>query len=915
MTTEANPYLRSFVELDGTRHQYFSLAALAAQGLPAVTRLPVVIRLLLESALRNCDGNKVLISHVEALARWQPRAVREGEVPFVVGRVLLQDFTGVPLLTDLAAMRSEALRRGADPRSIEPLIPVHLVIDHSVQTVFSGKDGSVEKNQQMEVQQNHERYAFLKWGTQAFETFKVVPPGKGICHQINLEYLAQGVVERNGVMFPDTLVGTDSHTTMINGIGVLGWGVGGIEAEAAMLGQPLYLLLPDVVGVCLCGSLRPGITATDAVLHITRFLRSVGVVGKLVEFFGEGAASLSATDRATIANMAPEYGATCAYFPVDENTLAYYRQTGRSERQVELIGQYHREQGLFGSPTPGSIDYSQTVSLDLDIIRPSVSGPKRPQDMLALEEVADSFRSLLQKDGAEGGYGKTVTQLAGRHLLANSSPQVPSRLTGVSISDGDLMVAAITSCTNTSNPQLLIAAGLLARNALAKGLSSKPWVKTLFTPGSRVVAEYIVQAGLDQPLADLGFAITAYGCGACVGNIGGLDPAIETAITSQDLVCCAVLSGNRNFEARIHPTLRASFLASPPLVVAYALCGTLLIDLASEPLGHDFSGMPVYLADLWPSEKDIQALVDQAVNPTSYGRLYADLFQGSPQWNAIESTNGPVHDWPPSTYIAQPPFLNEPEAALRPIRDARALAIFGDSVTTDHISPAGAIRPDSPAAQWLTGQGLAPIDFNTYGARRGHFEVMMRGTFANVRIKNLMLPRLPDGRFEEGAFTLHQPDRQRMGLFEASSAYREERLPLLIFAGEEYGTGSSRDWAAKGTRLLGVRAVIARSYERIHRSNLIGMGVLPLQFMAGDNVQSLYLDGSERFDLPGVEQGVEPGQVLTLTIHRTDGSSIDVSLQARLDNRMEAAYFRAGGILPFVFDQLLHKAISTKSSA
>jgi aconitate hydratase len=907
MSVDTSLCLRSFSEPDGTPHQYFSLAALAEQGLPEVTRLPVVIRLLLESALRNCNGHHVLPAHVEALARWQAQTARQGEIPFVVGRVLLQDFTGVPLLTDLAAMRSEAVRRGADPRRIEPLIPVHLVIDHSVQTVYSDTEGAVEQNQHLEVQQNHERYGFLKWGTQAFDTFKVVPPGRGICHQINLEYLAQGVVEKNGVIFPDTLVGTDSHTTMVNGIGVLGWGVGGIEAEAAMLGQPLYLLMPDVVGVCLSGALRPGVTATDAVLHITRWLRATGVVGKLVEFFGEGAASLSATDRATIANMAPEYGATCAYFPVDDNTLAYYRQTGRSERQVALIGQYHRQQGLFGSPAPGTIDYSQSVALDLGVIGPSVSGPKRPQDLLALDAVASRMASLLQQAGGEGGYGKSAAQLAMRHPLA-------APFEGVSIGHGDLMVAAITSCTNTSNPQLLIAAGLLARNALAKGLRSKPWVKTLFTPGSRVVTDYLAEVGLEQPLAELGFGITAYGCGACVGNIGGLDPVIESVITGQDLVCCAVLSGNRNFEARIHPALRANFLASPPLVVAYALCGTTRVDLVNDCLGHDATGTPVFLADLWPSEAEVRALAGQTTDPSRYRRLYADLFEGSSQWRAIESTTGPVHDWPLSTYIAQPPFLAPPEATRQGVRGARALAIFGDSVTTDHISPAGAIRADSPAGEWLASHGVAPVDFNTYGARRGHFEVMMRGTFANVRIKNLILPPRPDGRPDEGAYTLHQPGGQRMSLFAASRAYLEAQVPLLVFAGEEYGTGSSRDWAAKGTRLLGVRAVIARSFERIHRSNLIGMGVLPLQFVADDSAQSLRLDGSERFDLLAVEQGVQPGQVLTLVIHRADGNRSEVTLLARLDNTMEAAYFRAGGILPFVLGQLLEHPSTPTSS-
>lgn len=905
MVIDSSPYLRSFTEPDGSPHGYFALSALPAHGLPAVDRLPVVIRLLLESALRNLNGNQVLAGHIEALANWQPQGLREREVPFVVGRVLLQDFTGVPLLTDLAAMRSEAVRRGSNPRLIEPLIPAHLVIDHSVQTVVVDGADAIEQNQQLEVANNRERYAFLKWGTQAFDTFKVVPPGKGICHQINMEYLAQGVVEKDGVVFPDTLLGTDSHTTTINGIGVLGWGVGGIEAEAAMLGQPLYMLVPDVVGVCLTGALGPGVTATDAVLHITRVLRSAKVVGKLVEFLGDGAASLSATDRATIANMAPEYGATCAYFPVDEHTLTYYRQTGRSERQVALIGQYHRLQGLFGSPQPGSIDYSQQLSIDLASIRRGVSGPKRPQDQQPLDEVAEGLMSLLLKSAAEGGYGKTPVQLSRRFALRAHAPKVPAHLHSVCLGQGDLLVAAITSCTNTSNPELLIAAGLLATNAVARGLSVKPWVKTLFTPGSRVVTEYLNAIGLAQPLAQLGFNITAYGCGACVGNIGGLEPVIEHLVTSQELVCCAVLSGNRNFEARIHPAIRANFLASPPLVVAYALAGTMLIDLESQPLGHNSSGQAVFLADLWPTDEQIRQLATQAEQPGIYRRLYEDVFSGSAEWDAIHSMSGPVYDWPTSTYTAQADFFGTPDASRQPIRDARALALFGNSITTDHISPAGAIAFDSPAAQWLMQQGVAREDFNTYGARRGHFEVMVRGTFANVRLKNLMLPPLIAGGMDEGPFTLLQPAGQRTSLFDASRRYLADGVASIIFAGEEYGTGSSRDWAAKGTRLLGVRAVIARSFERIHRSNLIGMGVLPLQFEADDSIQSLHLDGSESFDLPQVEDGIQPGQRLTLIIKRTDGSTREVVLLARIDNPVEAAYLSAGGILPFVLNQLL----------
>jgi aconitate hydratase len=913
MVTHTEAFLDTLTELDGSVHKFYSLATVPARGWPSVDRLPVVIRLLLESALRNFDGSQVTESHIDALAGWEPQGARHGEVPFVVGRVLLQDFTGVPLLTDLAAMRDEAARRGADPSVIEPLIPVHLVIDHSVQSIVTDAQNPVQQNQQLEILQNRERYAFLKWGTQAFETFKVIPPGKGICHQINLEYLAQGVIERNGVIFPDTLVGTDSHTTMINGIGVLGWGVGGIEAEAAMLGQPLYLLTPDVVGVNLTGVLSKGVTATDAVLHITRFLRATGVVGKLVEFLGDGAASLSATDRATIANMAPEYGATCAYFPVDENTLTYYRQTGRSEKQVALVAQYYREQGMFGSPSPDSIDYSHKLSIDLSAIRPGVSGPKRPQDHQSLEDVSVRLTALLGKEALDDGYGKSGAKPSQPHTLLPRSPQLLVGQENVSIKQGDVLVAAITSCTNTSNPNLLIAAGLLARNALARGMSVKPWVKTLFTPGSRAVTEYLSSLDLETALSGLGFNITAYGCGACVGNIGGLDPAIESVVIEQDLVCCAVLSGNRNFEARIHPALKANYLASPPLVIAYALAGTMLIDLTSEPLGRDTQGRPVFLAELWPEDEEIKALVLNISTPSTYRQLYADIYEGSRGWDAIHSTIGPTYDWPSSSYIAEPQFLIQPGSVLQPLVGARALAMFGDSITTDHISPAGSIRPDSPAGQWLNARGIAKGDFNTYGARRGHSDVMVRGTFANVRLKNLILPNLPDGTVDEGAHTLHFPSKQRMSIFQASRSYQAEGVPTLIFAGEEYGTGSSRDWAAKGTKMLGVRAVIAKSFERIHRSNLVGMGILPLQFEPQDSIQTLELDGSELFELPDVDRLVKAGQRLTLVIRRSDASTQEISLIARVDNAVEASQLRAGGILPFVLDQLLEGSVEAET--
>ena len=903
MTADSLQCLRTLVAADGRAYRFHSLAALAARPeFNRIERLPVVIRILLESALRNCDGNKVLPSHVEALAQWQPEALREHEVPFVVGRVLLQDFTGIPLLTDLAAMRSQAQQRGHDPKAIEPLVPVHLVVDHSVQTVFSNGPDALRKNLELEFAANHERYALLKWGMQAFETFKVVPPGIGICHQVNLEHLAQGVVENEGVLFPDTLVGTDSHTTMINGIGVLGWGVGGIEAEAAMLGQPVYMLMPDVVGVHLSGALRAGVTATDAVLHVTQVLRAAKVVGKLVEFFGEGASSLSATDRATIANMAPEYGATCGFFPVDDNTLNYYRQTGRSDHQVELIRQYFMAQGLFGAARSGAVDYSQVIAIDLAAITPGVCGPKRPQDRIDLADLGSRFEKLLLDDSLSGGYGKTATQLAERFAVSSLQGLAPA----FSLGHGDVLVAAITSCTNTSNPELLVAAGLLAQKALERGLKPKPWVKTLFTPGSRIVTEYLKLAGLTAPLSQLGFDITAYGCGACVGNIGGLNPAIEDVLVAEQLIGCAVLSGNRNFEARIHGNLRANFLASPPLVVAFALAGTTRIDMSREPLGFDDQGAPVMLADIWPSDEEIKALAIHAANPGLYKQLYADFTAGHDLWNAIETAKGDVYDWPESTYAAEPDFFGSGDSQARPIKDARALAILGNSITTDHISPAGSIAVGSPAAQWLNAHSVQTRDFNTYGARRGHFEVMVRGTFANVRLKNLMLPVKADGNADEGSFTIQQPDGKRTTLFDASRHYLEQGVPALIFAGEEYGTGSSRDWAAKGTRLLGVRAVIARSFERIHRSNLVGMGVLPLQFTGTDSAQSLGLKGDERFDILGIEEGITPSQEVTLRITDADGSSRQVTLQARIDTPMEATCFKQGGILPYVLSNLLN---------
>ncbi|WP_425313338.1 aconitate hydratase AcnA [Paraburkholderia terricola] len=911
---------QSFNDFDCVRHlngtdaspRYFSLEALASSGFERIGRLPVVIRILLESVLRNCDGAKVLESHVRDLANWEPNAPREREIPFVVGRVLLQDFTGIPLLTDLAAMRSQAQKRGANPKAVEPLVPVHLVVDHSVQTEYSNVPNALRRNMEVEFRRNRERYELMKWGMQAFDTFKVIPPGIGICHQINLEYLAQGVIAKKDVVFPDTLVGTDSHTTMVNGIGVLGWGVGGIEAEAGMLGQPVYMLMPDVVGVELSGSLAAGVTATDAVLQVTETLRAAKVVGKLVEFFGEGAASLSATDRATIANMAPEYGATSGFFPVDENTLTYYRQTGRTEEQVALIQQYFTVQGIFGAPKAGDIDYSKVINIDLGAIRPSVSGPKRPQDRVDLSALPQRFDEVMLQDVKSGGYGKTFGQLNERYTVSAKPAGAPGPATQYEIGHGDVLVAAITSCTNTSNPELLIAAGLVAKKALERGLAAKPWVKTLFTPGSRVVTAYLKDAGLTEPLEALGFGIAAYGCGACVGNIGPLDPALEDIVVSKDLVCSAVLSGNRNFEARIHGNLRANFLASPPLVVALALAGTTRIDVTSEPLGTDSEGKPVMLADLWPTNEEIKALSVYAANSAHYANLYADFTAGHDLWNEIKSSEGAVYDWPESTYAAEPDFFSG--ANSLEIVGAKALAVLGNSITTDHISPAGSIAKSSPAGEWLTQHGVTQKDFNTYGARRGHFEVMVRGTFANVRLKNLMLPAKADGSADEGPFTTHQPSGERTTIFEASRRYIDTNTPSIIFAGEEYGTGSSRDWAAKGTRLLGVKAVIARSFERIHRSNLAGLGVLPLQFVGEESAQSLCIDGTETFELRGFEDGVKPLQEVTLVITRADGSTQHVKLLARIDTQIEATYFRQGGILPYVLERLLEKSATQQAT-
>ena len=884
----------------GKTARFYSLPALA-KTFPNVKRLPVSIRIVLESVLRNLDGKKVTEQHVEQLATWKPIDKRTDEIPFIVARVVLQDFTGVPLLADLAAMRSVASKMGKDPKRIEPLVPVDLVVDHSVMIDHYGTPDALDLNMKLEFQRNAERYQFMKWGMQAFDTFKVVPPGIGIVHQVNLEYLARGVhAKKDGketIYYPDTLVGTDSHTTMINGIGVVGWGVGGIEAEAGMLGQPVYFLTPDVVGVHLKGRLREGVTATDLVLRITEMLRREKVVGKFVEFFGEGTASLALPDRATIANMAPEYGATMGFFPVDDKTIAYFEGSGRTKGEIEAFEAYFKAQGLYGVPKAGDLDYSNVVELDLSSVAPSLAGPKRPQDRIEIGAVKSTFADLFAKPVADNGFAKAPGDLEHEYKTASGMP----------IRNGDVLIAAITSCTNTSNPGVLLAAGLLAKKAVARGLKVSPHIKTSLAPGSRVVTEYLERAKLLDPLAKLGFALAAYGCTTCIGNAGDLTPEINEAIVTNDLVCAAVLSGNRNFEARIHPNLRANFLASPPLVVAYAIVGNMTVDLMTEPLGKDHKGRDVYLGDIWPTSDEIHALMKYAMNPKTFKRLYGNLTKDHVLWNKVPSSEGQVYDWPKSTYIAEPPFFDAfamAPTAAGSIKGARALGLFGDSITTDHISPAGSIKEQSPAGKFLLENGVIKADFNSYGARRGNHDVMMRGTFANVRIKNLMVPPKADGAREEGGVTVHQPDGEKMYIYDAAMKYVAAGVPTVVFGGEEYGTGSSRDWAAKGTQLLGVRAVVARSFERIHRSNLIGMGVLALQFKGNDSWESLGIRGDESFDIEFPAEMV-PQQDIMMTITGGDGTSRKVTLLSRIDTPIEVDYFLHGGILPFVLRELM----------
>ncbi|MBI5435831.1 MAG: aconitate hydratase [Nitrosomonadales bacterium] len=929
----------------GKQGALYSLPALEAAAIGKISRLPVSIRIVLEAVLRNYDGKKISEAHIRQLANWQPNAARTEEIPFVVARIVLQDFTGVPLLADLAAMRDAAASMGKDPKIIEPLVPVNLVVDHSVQVDYYNRPDALRLNMEMEFERNNERYRFMKWGMQAFDTFKVVPPGIGIVHQVNLEYLARGVQQKDGVYFPDTLVGTDSHTTMINGIGVVGWGVGGIEAEAGMLGQPVYFLTPDVVGVHLKGKLREGVTATDLVLTVTELLRRQKVVGKFVEFFGAGTAALTVPDRATIANMAPEYGATMGFFPVDDATVDYLRNTGRTDEEVEALSAYFKAQGLYGIPQAGQIDYSSVVELDLSSIEPSLAGPKRPQDRVALSKMKETFNTLFSKPVAENGFNKPAAELGKRYVTAmpdrSSAVCVPvsgggnqdnakyrtemamadehptptvrcetadEMLPPIEIGHGDVLIAAITSCTNTSNPSVLLAAGLLAKKAVAKGLHVKPHIKTSLAPGSRVVTEYLTRAGLLEPLAQLGFSLAAYGCTTCIGNSGPLDAQLEEAIATHDLIAAAVLSGNRNFEARVHASIKANFLASPPLVVAYAIAGKMNINLDTEPLGTGKNGEAVYLRDIWPNSAEVQTMMKFAADPATYRRLYSDLTRDLPLWNAVPAPAGNLYQWDDSTYIARPPFFESfsmVTGSMGGIRNAKALAIFGDSVTTDHISPAGSFKATTPAGKYLQGKGVAIKDFNSYGSRRGNHEVMMRGTFANVRIKNLMLPAKADGSRIEGGYTLYHGEQT--AIYDAAMKYIADGTPTVIFAGEEYGTGSSRDWAAKGTQLLGVKAVIAKSYERIHRSNLVGMGVLPLQFKGDTTVAALHLTGEETFDIGGIDENLKPQQDVLLTIKRKDGSTQQMPLLLRIDTPIEVDYYRHGGILPYVLRELVSR--------
>ena len=881
----------------------YRLDSLEKSGHGGVQRLPFSIKVLLEALLRNCDGTLVTEEDVTSLARWNAKSPAAREVPFKPARVILQDFTGVPAVVDLAAMRSAMKRLGGDATKINPLVPVDLVIDHSVQVDFFGDSSALERNAEIEFQRNRERYEFLRWGQRAFQNFRVVPPATGIVHQVNLEFLAKVVLEQktNGetVLLPDTLVGTDSHTTMINGLGVLGWGVGGIEAEAAMLGQPYYFMTPKVVGFRLKGKLKEGVTATDLVLVVTQILRKRGVVDQFVEFFGGGLSEISLADRATVANMSPEYGATMGFFPIDAETLRYLRQTGRTDEEIDRVERYAKEQGIFRTDQTPDPEFTDVLELDLSTVEPSLAGPKRPQDRVPLSQMKQTFERALAAPVKERGFG-----LAGDDL--HRSAAVKSNGSSATIGHGAVVIAAITSCTNTSNPSVMLGAGLVAKKALEKGLQVPPYVKTSLAPGSKVVTEYLRAAGLLEPLAGLHFNLVGYGCTTCIGNSGPLPTAVASAVTEGQLVAAAVLSGNRNFEGRVHPQVRANYLASPPLVVAYALAGTVDIDLASEPLGKGRDGHPVYLRDIWPSQAEVSQAMERSVRPEMFRSSYQNAWDGNATWNAIPVAGGALYEWQDaSTYIQEPPFfigLTHAPGAISEIHGARVLALLGDSVTTDHISPAGDIPKDGPAGRFLQEHGVTKQDFNSFGSRRGNDRVMVRGTFANIRLKNLLLPGT------EGGTTVHFPDGERMSIYDAAMRYRQEGVPLVVLAGREYGSGSSRDWAAKGTLLLGVRAVLAETYERIHRSNLVGMGVLPLQFREGENAASLGLTGQEVFDITGLSDAIRPRAEVMVTATDADGTKKSFTAIARLDSAVEVNYYRNGGILPTVLRSLLKAA-------
>ncbi len=884
---------RRTLDVGDRRYDYYSLQAIKEAGLGDVSQLPYSLKVLLENLLRNEDGRSVTVDDIKALVAWTKTRRSEREIAYRPARVLLQDFTGVPGVVDLAAMRDAVVAVGGDPQRINPLSPVDLVIDHSVMVDYSGSNNAFRSNVKKEFERNKERYEFLRWGQTAFKNLRVIPPGTGICHQVNLEYLSQVVwVERQGehtLAYPDTVVGADSHTTMVNGLSVLGWGVGGIEGEAAMLGQPISMLIPEVVGFKLTGALKEGATATDLVLTVVQMLRAKGVVGKFVEFFGPGLEHLTLADRATIGNMSPEYGATCGIFPIDAETINYLKFTGRDVERVALVETYAKAQGMWRDSNSPEPVFSDTLELDLATVESSLAGPSRPQDRVALSQAASAFDGALANVFGQTGGARKATVAGADYALA----------------DGHVVIAAITSCTNTSNPSVLVAAGLLARNAVRRGLKTKPWVKTSLAPGSQVVTDYLQAAGLQEALDTLGFNLVGYGCTTCIGNSGPLDKGVSSAIESNDLVAVAVLSGNRNFEGRIHPLVKAAYLASPPLVVAYALAGSMRLNLYEDALGNDSSGKPVYLKDLWPSNREIADVIKQSLTPQMYRQRYAKVFEGDEQWQAMQVPASTTYDWSDtSTYVQHPPFFDNMSPTpgdVKDVRGARALVIVGDSVTTDHISPASSIKAQSPAGEYLIAHKVEPLEFNSYGARRGNHEIMMRGTFANIRLRNEMAPGT------SGGVTRHMPDGEQMSVYDAAMRYQREGVPTIVIAGKEYGSGSSRDWAAKGPRLLGVRAAIAESFERIHRSNLVGMGILPLEFPAGVNRKTLKLDGSETYDITGLVSGIKPRMNLECRITRIDGSQETLKLRCRIDTMDEVEYYRNGGILPFVLRQLLTK--------